>query len=177
MGMKDKTSKNITRALKNPEIINSIIGQKSEFRGEFRLVGDLRIDGKFQGSIRTYGRIIIGESGESWGNIWADEVIVGGRIYGNIVCNHKIVALSTGKIEGNIASPTLILEKGSRFNGYCKVNPSLFQFEQEVQHEKISEIFKEFAAAEKEKQLEVVTEQAEYPKKRAVIRKTQAKKA
>ena len=39
--------------------VNSIIGEGSEFNGEFKLSGLIRIDGKFKGLIQTDGKVEI----------------------------------------------------------------------------------------------------------------------
>ncbi len=51
----------MARAIKQIEdnIVNSIIGEGSEFKGEFNINGLLRIDGKFKGTIQTDGKVLI----------------------------------------------------------------------------------------------------------------------
>lgn len=44
--------------------INSVIGPGSIFEGKFYIAGSLRIDGKFEGDIKTEDALVIGETGK-----------------------------------------------------------------------------------------------------------------
>ena len=103
-------------------IVNSIIGEGSEFKGEFKINGLLRIDGRFQGTIDTDGKVLIGQSGQAVTDIKARLVVVGGLVKGNIFATERVIFLSTGNITGNIITPSLIMEDGVRFEGNCTIN-------------------------------------------------------
>jgi len=103
-------------------IVNSIIGVGSEFKGEFKINGLLRIDGKFLGTIDTHGKVLIGQSGDATTDIKARLVVVGGKVSGNIYATERIILLSTGDIKGNIITPSLIMEEGVKFDGNCVIN-------------------------------------------------------
>ncbi len=102
-------------------LLNSIIGEGTSFKGEFDMNGLLRIDGDFFGTIRTRGQIIVGLNGRAECNIYAESVVVGGMVRGNIFTTDKVVILSTGLLLGNISTPRLIIEEGVVFNGICRV--------------------------------------------------------
>ena len=114
----------MARAAKQIEdqIVNSIIGEGSEFKGEFKINGLLRIDGKFRGTINTDGKVLIGQSGEAITDIKARVVVVGGIVRGNIYATERVILLSTGYIEGNIITNGLIMEEGVVFKGNCTIN-------------------------------------------------------
>ena len=103
-------------------LVNSIIGVGSEFKGEFKINGLLRIDGTFQGTIETDGKVLIGQSGEAVTDIQARLVVVGGSVRGNIFATERVIFLSTGVIKGNIITPSLIMEDGVKFEGTCTIN-------------------------------------------------------
>ena len=104
------------------KIVNSIIGEGSEFKGEFTINGLLRIDGKFRGSIETEGRVLIGQTGEAITDIKASVVVIGGKVKGNIYAKERVIMLSTGRIEGNIITPGILMEEGVIFEGNCTIN-------------------------------------------------------
>ncbi len=108
--------------LMEDNIINSIIGEGSEFKGEFNINGLLRIDGKFKGSIQTEGKVLIGKTGEAITDIKARVVVVGGYVKGNIFAGEKVTMLSTGHVVGNIITPSLVMEDGVVFEGNCVIN-------------------------------------------------------
>ncbi|MFN3603797.1 MAG: polymer-forming cytoskeletal protein [Leptonema sp. (in: bacteria)] len=102
--------------------INSLIGEGSEFRGEFKIKDLLRIDGYFKGTIQTEGKILISKTGKVESDLRAGIVVVGGEIIGNILAKKRVVLLSTSKVKGDIISPSLILEEGCQFEGRCTIN-------------------------------------------------------
>ena len=104
--------------------VNSIIGVGSDFKGEFKINGLLRIDGRFKGTIETDGKVLIGQTGEATSDIRARLVVVGGTVRGNIFATERVIFLSTGNITGNIITPSLIMEEGVRFEGNCIINRS-----------------------------------------------------
>ncbi|MFC1669249.1 polymer-forming cytoskeletal protein [Spirochaetota bacterium] len=108
--------------LAEDNIVNSIIGKGSEFKGEFKINGLLRIDGKFQGTIETDGKVLVGQSGEAVTDIKARLVVIGGSVRGNVFATERVVFLSTGNINGNIITPSLIMEEGVKFEGNCTIN-------------------------------------------------------
>jgi cytoskeletal protein CcmA (bactofilin family) len=103
-------------------IVNSIIGEGSEFKGEFKINGLLRIDGKFTGMVKTEGKVLIGQHGEVHADIKARLAVVGGSVKGNIFASERVVFLSSGKIKGNIITPSLVMEDGVVFDGTCTIN-------------------------------------------------------
>lgn len=107
---------------KNQSRINSIIGEGTRFRGDIELQGLLRIDGDFQGNIKTDGRVLIGRPGRAQCLIEADTVVVGGILKGDIRAESKIVLLSTAMVIGDIRSPQIIVEEGVIIHGYCTVS-------------------------------------------------------
>lgn len=106
-------------------IVNSIIGAGSEFKGEFKINGLLRIDGKFQGTIDTHGKVLVGQSGDAVTDIKARLVVVGGHVSGNIYATERVILLSTGDVKGNIITPSLIMEEGVKFEGNCVINKKI----------------------------------------------------
>ncbi|HSV97948.1 MAG TPA: polymer-forming cytoskeletal protein [Spirochaetota bacterium] len=123
-----RTSKQI-----EDNIVNSIIGEGSEFKGEFTVNGLLRIDGRFKGTIETDGKVLIGQSGEATTDIHARVVVIGGVVRGNIFATERVIMLATGKLHGNIITPSLVMEDGVIFDGNCVINKRPDQLA-ELQH-------------------------------------------
>ena len=94
------------------EQINSVIGEGSIFAGKFYVHGSLQVDGKFEGEIRTEDHLVIGETGKVKTDIVANRVTVGGTLVGNIEAIEEVKLLETGRILGNIKTPSLLVESG-----------------------------------------------------------------
>ncbi|PJZ68443.1 cell division protein [Leptospira perolatii] len=91
---------------------NSVIGPGSIFEGKFYIAGSLRIDGKFEGEIKTDDALFIGETGKVRTNISAREVVVAGTLIGNIKAESEVRLEETGRLLGDIIAPALTLAKG-----------------------------------------------------------------
>ena len=102
-------------------LLNSIIGEGTRFRGEFEISGLLRIDGDFLGSIRTNGKILVGLNGRAQCNIYAETVVIGGVVRGNVFATARIVILSTGMVLGSVSAPRLVVEEGVILHGICRI--------------------------------------------------------
>ena len=81
----------------------------------------MRIDGKFEGEIKTEEDVVIGESGRVKTNIHARTVIVAGTVIGNINVSEEVKLLGTGRVYGNINTPTIIIEKGVIADGHITI--------------------------------------------------------
>lgn len=111
--------------VKEDLIVNSIIGEGTKFRGDFELNGLLRIDGAFEGTIESQGKVLVGRQGTATSDkIEGKIVIIGGRVTGNITASESITILATGSVEGDITTPRLIAEEGVRINGSIKITPT-----------------------------------------------------
>ncbi len=101
--------------------INSIIGEGTRFKGEFDLNGLLRIDGDFSGTIRTKGKVLVGQNGRAECTLHAGTVVIGGVVRGEVFSTEKVIILSTGLVLGNVTTPRLIVEEGVILNGACTI--------------------------------------------------------
>lgn len=108
-------------------MINSIISEGSEFKGEFSISGNVKINGVFRGRIIADGKVIVGNTGIGICDIIAKEVIIGGEIRGNVIGTDGIKVLSSGNLKGNIITSSISMEEGVNFNGFCKIDHSMFK--------------------------------------------------
>ena len=99
------------------EGMNSTIGEGSVFEGKFYISGSLRIDGKFEGEIKTDEELVVGETGKVKTDIAAKSVVVAGTVIGNITARSEVRLLETRKVLGDINAPTVLMQKGVVVNG------------------------------------------------------------
>ncbi|MBV1857086.1 MAG: polymer-forming cytoskeletal protein [Nannocystaceae bacterium] len=104
--------------MSTPEI-TTILGQGSSFEGKLTFEGAVRIDGLFKGEIRTQGTLIVGETAEVQAEIEGARVVVHGSVRGDIRAQEGVELRAPARVRGNIASPSLEIEKGARFDGNC----------------------------------------------------------
>lgn len=102
-------------------VVNSIIGHGSRFTGDIEVDGLVRVDGDFQGSIRTSGKVLVGSTGRLDCVVDARTVVVGGVFKGTIYAGEKVVLLPNAVVMASIFSPRLIAEEGVILEGSIMV--------------------------------------------------------
>lgn len=77
-------------------------------------------DGKLTGDIEIKKKLVLGEHSEVLGNITAEELIVKGKVDGNMYVNDKMVICSTSTVTAaNLQTNTLTVEHGAVLNLGC----------------------------------------------------------
>ncbi|NPV54342.1 MAG: polymer-forming cytoskeletal protein [Firmicutes bacterium] len=82
--------------------IDILIAPETHFRGKIVSRGTLRIDGQVEGEISTEGDVMIGESGRVLAQIQARNILVAGKVKGNLIPAGRIEIAATASLEGNI---------------------------------------------------------------------------
>jgi cytoskeletal protein CcmA (bactofilin family) len=106
----------------NTSDITTILGKGSAFDGKLTFEGAVRIDGDFSGEIRTQGTLIVGETAEVKAEIFASTIIIEGLVRGDITATTSVEIHAPARVYGNLASPSLEIEKGSLFEGNCRMD-------------------------------------------------------
>ena len=96
----------------------SIISADLIVRGALFSAGDVQIDGRVDGDIRA-GGLIVGEKAVIVGDVYAEEIVIRGRVEGGISAR-KVSLASTCHVEGNILHEALAVEIGAYFEGNCR---------------------------------------------------------
>jgi len=80
---------------------------------------NLRINGKFEGSLQTRGNLTIGPTAMVSADIMGDNIIVAGRVRGRITAKERLTLLSTAIVEGDIYPTRLNIAEGAVLEGNC----------------------------------------------------------
>jgi cytoskeletal protein CcmA (bactofilin family) len=80
--------------------------------------GEVQMDGTVDGDIRA-GSLIIGEDSSVNGEVYAETVVIRGKVSGSIRARQVQLA-STARIEGDIVHAALSVESGAFFDGNCR---------------------------------------------------------
>lgn len=105
----------------NPNTTDTLVGDGSVFEGRIKSEASLRIEGQITGDIDCLGDVTIGESGHARSNITARHVTIAGTVHGNVTTKGVLTITSTGKLFGNAASQSLIIEEGGIFEGLSRM--------------------------------------------------------
>lgn len=82
---------------------------------------NLRINGRFEGTLDVKGALTIGSSAMVMADIVGDNVMIGGRVRGKIIAKETLALLSTAIVEGEIFPAKLNVEEGAIFDGKCSM--------------------------------------------------------
>ncbi|MGW8272048.1 MAG: bactofilin family protein [Thermodesulfovibrionales bacterium] len=101
---------------KKNDKVETFIGSNALFKGEIRTDGAIRIDGSVEGNVAA-DWVILGEKGTIRGDVVAHNVVVGGRIEGNVRTKGMIEIKNKGRIIGDILTPKLSIVEGGIIEG------------------------------------------------------------
>jgi cytoskeletal protein CcmA (bactofilin family) len=94
------------------------IGKSLIVKGEVSGSESLYIDGKVEGAINLPGnRVTVGRNGQVAANIMAREVVVLGKVRGNINASDRVDIRSEGSLTGDVAAARISIEDGAYFKG------------------------------------------------------------
>jgi len=95
----------------------SIINKSAVVNGSFSSEGSLRVDGIIKGNVTNSGNIVIGDSAEIHGEVKSANVTNGGKIFGNVHANGKVILEKNSFLRGDLFANILVVEEGAHFEG------------------------------------------------------------
>jgi cytoskeletal protein CcmA (bactofilin family) len=96
----------------------SVISADLIINGTLVSTGDIQIDGRVEGDVRSVA-LIVGDNAFIHGELCAEEVTVRGRVQGSIRAR-KVLLCATCHVEGNILHEAFAVETGAFFEGNCR---------------------------------------------------------
>jgi cytoskeletal protein CcmA (bactofilin family) len=101
--------------------INSIIGKDTKIVGDIEFSGGLHIDGHVIGQISSINdanaSITISEHGRVEGEIHIPNIIINGKVEGNIYSSNHIELVKKARIHGNVFYSVIEIAVGAEING------------------------------------------------------------
>jgi cytoskeletal protein CcmA (bactofilin family) len=94
------------------------IGKGLFIKGEINGSESLFIDGKVEGTVNLPGnRVTIGRNGQVAANITAREIVVLGKVRGNVSATDRVDIRAEGSLSGDVAAARISIEDGAFFKG------------------------------------------------------------
>jgi cytoskeletal protein CcmA (bactofilin family) len=94
------------------------IGKGLFIKGEINGSESLFIDGKVEGSVNLPGnRVTVGRNGQVAANITAREIVVLGKVRGNVSATDRVDIRAEGSLSGDVAAARISIEDGAFFKG------------------------------------------------------------
>jgi cytoskeletal protein CcmA (bactofilin family) len=96
-------------------------GQTTKIQGEIHSQEDFRVDGEFEGTLITSGKLVVGEKGKLTGTIKVGNAEIQGTVSGDLVVDDLLSIKKSARIEGNVKTKKLAIEPGAVFNATCEM--------------------------------------------------------
>lgn len=111
--------------MKKKEIDNqnlkSFISDGVEIKGELLSQQSIKIDGTVDGKLEVKGSLVLGKTALIKGEIKVQNLILAGKIEGNIYASEKVDVMSTGQINGDVQCKVLTIEEGGILEGNSRM--------------------------------------------------------
>lgn len=105
----------------NESPARNIIGNGTVIKGEVESNGDIRIDGKLTGILKSNGKVVLGQNGKIEGEVFCKQADLSGHVNGKIFVDELTSLKSTSRIEGELTTKQLFIEIGAIFTGKCEM--------------------------------------------------------
>ena len=114
-------SESLARDIKEGTL-SGFVGNGTVLTGEATFKAMLRVDGHLSGRVHSdSGTLIIGTNGLVDADIQVAVAVIHGTVNGDIVASQRLELGRAAKVNGNIQTPSLIIEQGAVFEGTCRM--------------------------------------------------------
>jgi cytoskeletal protein CcmA (bactofilin family) len=99
----------------------SLLSKKVNIVGDIQGNEDLHVEGRFKGSIKITGNIFVGQTGMVEADIEADNIVIQGKIHGNVLARRQLEIQSRGELIGDCSAQSIDIKEGAIFEGRSKM--------------------------------------------------------
>jgi cytoskeletal protein CcmA (bactofilin family) len=104
------------------------LGSSLQIKGQITGTEDLQIDGKVEGAISLRGhQLTVGSTAQLNSEIHASEVVVYGKVIGNLHARDRVDVKTDGSVVGDISTARISIEDGAHFKGRIEIDPTKSQ--------------------------------------------------
>ena len=128
-------------------IEQATIGRTLVIKGEVSGSESLYVDGRIEGTITFKDhRVTVGRNGVVTANIAAREVVIMGKVHGNVECSDRLDLRSEGSLTGDVTTHRISVEDGAILKGSIQVKSSETKSQHKNESQKQQEAPKALAA-------------------------------
>jgi cytoskeletal protein CcmA (bactofilin family) len=104
------------------------LGSGLHIQGQLTGTEDLQIDGRVDGPISLNGhQLTVGPTAVLNSEIHAGEVVVFGKVIGNLYARDRVDVKTEGSVIGDISTARISIEDGAHFKGRIEIDPAKSQ--------------------------------------------------
>lgn len=117
-----------SRSISSPSRSSARIGASLQIKGHVTGGEDLQIDGIVNGPISLSGHeLTVGGTAQLTSEVHAGDVVVYGKVIGNVHARGRVDIKKDGSIVGDIACARISIEDGAHFKGRIEIDPARSQ--------------------------------------------------
>ena len=102
--------------------VRNLIGKDTVIKGDVESSGDIRVDGHLIGSLKSNGKIVVGQTGIVEGDLTCKQADISGVIKGVLKCEELTSLKATSRVEIDLVTKQLFIEVGAIFTGKCQMS-------------------------------------------------------
>ncbi|HKJ87233.1 MAG TPA: polymer-forming cytoskeletal protein [Gammaproteobacteria bacterium] len=103
--------------------LETMIGAGTTINGDVTFEGGLRVDGTLEGTITapdgSGSRLVISDQAEIRGEVQVPNVIINGRVIGNVHASERLELHAQSSVEGDLYYEVIQMEEGAGITGTC----------------------------------------------------------
>ena len=85
----------------------------------FKDAVNLKINGRFEGTLNTKGSLMIGEHATVDADVMGESIIIAGKVSGKVTATKELKLIAPAQVTGDIRTPLLSIAEGAVFDGNC----------------------------------------------------------
>ena len=101
--------------------LDTVIGPVTGVKGDFRVEGSLRLDGRIEGLVDTAETFLAGAKSLLKGELRCRDAVIAGRIEGNVHAKETVELQAGAQVFGNVSCKALVIQRGCFFEGSCSM--------------------------------------------------------
>ena len=105
----------------NVEEYTSLLSKNEKIEGEVRGNESLRIEGTINGLIEIKGNLLVGQSGKVEADVEASNVVIQGKVTGNVMARERLEIHNSGQLIGDISARSIDIREGASFEGRSRM--------------------------------------------------------
>jgi cytoskeletal protein CcmA (bactofilin family) len=106
-----------------PQAPLSVLSEGDALVGQLLISGDGHLMGSFEGQVDCAGALLIGKDARVRANVRAQNVLLAGSVKGTVVAKGRLELTSSGRLEGDAQTASLVVQEGAVHFGRLEVYP------------------------------------------------------
>jgi cytoskeletal protein CcmA (bactofilin family) len=111
-------------ARRREELPLTVISEGDVLVGRLEMTGNGQVMGVLDGHVTCPGELLVGSEARVRADIEARDLVIAGRVQGNVVVRGRLKITSTGRLDGDAQVGSLVVQEGGVHFGLLHVYPN-----------------------------------------------------